>query len=367
MEFRNLYIHVPFCRKKCDYCAFYSMENSGTNEWNLWLEQVLRELAANQSRLMHVNTVYFGGGTPTLPDTEFLHRMYTEIFRRIGLEPGAEITSEANPETLTEEKAALMAQYVNRVSMGVQSFSIQTRRVLGRHPFSPDSIYPAFSFLRKAGIGNIGLDLMYAVPGQTEDDWYQDLKTALELEPEHLSCYALTPEENTPYAKLHGLEPPDDELSSAMWHRAGVETMKHGMMRYEVSNYAKNSFTARHNCAVWAGQTYLGIGPAASSFDGTDRWTQVSDLRKWYSGTPPEFDRIEHSARCREILMMGLRTVHGWTLTEYRAATGNTWQEAFPILQKLAADGLLILETDRCRPTELGLEFWNTIAEELLM
>ena len=222
--FRELYIHVPFCLKKCDYCAFYSIENSTAALRERWLDRIIFDLELHRDRLQDLQSVYFGGGTPTLPDTDFLERMFHRILRSgiIGLQRDAEITSEANPETINGEKAALLTRYVNRISMGVQSFHPEKRAVLGRRPASAEHVFTAVEHLRKNGLANLGFDLMYAVPGETLEDWTADLRQAAALAPEHLSAYALTPEERTPYADRHGLKPPDDELSSAMWHRAGA-------------------------------------------------------------------------------------------------------------------------------------------------
>ena len=247
MPFRNLYVHVPFCSVKCDYCAFFSVEHSGPDLHRRWLERVLRDLDRRAEELEAVETVYFGGGTPTLPGADFLDEMFRAVFERIRMAPGAEITSEANPETITPEKAAVLASHVNRVSMGVQSFDPVKRAVLGRHPACADSVPRAAELLRGAGIGNLGFDLMYAAPGETLAGWRRDLELALALAPDHVSAYALTPEEHTPYAKAHGLRSADDALSAAMWETAGEMLAEAGLPRYEISNYAAEAFQARHN------------------------------------------------------------------------------------------------------------------------
>lgn len=372
--FRELYIHVPFCLKKCDYCAFYSIENSTAALRERWLDRIIFDLELHRDRLQDLQSVYFGGGTPTLPDTDFLERMFHRILRSgiIGLQRNAEITSEANPETINGEKAALLTRYVNRISMGVQSFHPEKRAVLGRRPASAEHVFTAVEHLRKNGLANLGFDLMYAVPGETLEDWTADLRQAAVLAPEHLSAYALTPEERTPYADRHGLKPPDDELSSAMWHRAGEILQEQGLTRYEISNYAKPGFEAKHNCHVWQGQTYLGLGPSATSFDGTDRWTEPADLNAWIERTEaPETDRIPREKRLREMLIMGLRQVNGWTRSQFRRAVNSDeeadWMRlAGPELLSLQRTGLLTVNEELCRPTETGLEFWNEIAEQLI-
>ena len=367
MPFRNLYVHVPFCSVKCDYCAFFPVEHYGPDLHRKWLECVLRGLDRHADELETVETVYFGGGTPTLPDADFLDGVFRAVFERIRMVPGAEVTSEANPETITPEKAAVLASHVNRVSMGVQSFDPVKRAVLGRHPASADSVPRAAELLREAGIRNLGFDLMYAVPGETPAGWRRDLELALELKPDHLSAYALTPEEHTPYARAHGLRAADDALSDAMWRTAGEMLAGAGLPRYEISNYAGEAFQARHNCAVWHGQTYLGLGPSACSFDGTDRFTEPAGMKEWLEGVPPAIDRIPRAARRREILMMGLRTVRGWGRDEFASAAGSGWEDALPVLHELEKDRLIELSDAFCRPTQRGLAFWNEIAERLIL
>ena len=365
---KNLYIHVPFCKKKCDYCAFFSVENSDPSLWEKWLKKVLADLEKEQHRLQNVKTLYFGGGTPTLPDAAFLEKMFCGIKERITLAPDAEITTEANPETITEERAAVLGKHINRVSMGVQSFHTEKRRVLGRLPESADNTETALERLRNAGIRNIGFDLMYAVPGETMAVWEDDLKRAAGMGIEHLSAYALTPEENTPYAIIHGLKAADDDLASDMWHTAAEILNTYGLNRYEISNYAKPGHEAKHNVNVWYGETYLGLGPSATSFDGSDRWTECSSMDGWLNLTPPEIDRIEPDARHREILIMGLRTVKGWTQKKFSTATGwKSWCNAEPVLHALQEQGLIEVTPDLCRATGTGLEFWNGIAEQLIL
>ncbi len=366
----NLYIHVPFCTKKCDYCAFYSVENSSRSIQEQWLKKIKDDLQKNAHRLQQVKTLYFGGGTPTLPDPGFLERMFQTVCAEIRLLPGAEITSEANPETITEERAAVLGKWVNRISMGVQSFREGKRKVLGRHPVSAENIFPAMKRLRAAGLKNIGIDLMYAVPGETLEEWKDELKRAGDLGVEHLSAYALTPEENTPYAIAHGLNAADDRLESDMWHAAAEILAQYALKRYEISNYAKNKRQAQHNCNVWYGGSYLGLGPSAASFNGTDRWTETADLTRWLNGYSPEWDKISRSARLREIFIMGLRTVKGWEKEKFSAATGcNIWcdTEMECILNNLQEQGLIDFNAATCRATQTGLEFWNTIAEQLIL
>ena len=361
---RNLYIHVPFCAGKCDYCAFYSEPVPDAKLIRKWLDRILFQLEENVPRLKNAETVYFGGGTPSLLPDEVLKRLFSAV--REAAPFAAEISIEANPFTVTPEKAAVLASFASRVTLGIQSFEPALLEAVGRRKHSGPGPKEAVRNLREAGLRNLGLDLMYALPGETPNLWRRDLDRALELKPEHISAYSVTPEPGTPFAHRIEGRPEDDALSAAMWEQAGEILGGAGLPRYEISNYARPGFESRHNSNVWHGQTYLGLGPAACSFDGTDRWTQVSDLRAWLDGAPPEVDRISRRARHGEILMMGLRTVHGWKREEFEAATGGGWDEFAEPLNELAERGLVTLTADTIAPTERGLAFWNDIAESLV-
>lgn len=359
----NLYIHVPFCHGKCDYCAFYSEPVFDPHLWNLYLEKLKCDLDLFKLD-SQVRTLYFGGGTPTLPDAPEIEKLLNLFRSRFEFAPDAEITMECNPETMNAEKASVMARMVNRVSMGAQSFSPELLAVIGRTSRDPEAVFRAFEMLRSAGIANIGLDLMYALPGETMDMLESDLKTALSLEPAHISAYSLTLEEQTPLADKRNLAIPSDDLAADMWERIG-SILASTHPRYEISNYARRDRECRHNQNVWHGEPYYGFGPAASSFDGTVRRTEVSDLRRWLAGEPAELDEIPRRERIAEILMMGFRTVRGWQEDEFMRAAGVSW-DIFPSAAELVSMELL----ERCgsilRPTPRGLACWNAVAEELL-
>ena len=361
---RNLYIHVPFCAGKCDYCAFYSEPAPDAALIRRWLDRILFQLEENASSLKHAETVYFGGGTPSLLPEDALNRLFSAV--REVVPAAKEISIEANPFTVTPEKAAVLTSFANRVTLGIQSFNPVLLKNIGRRDHAGPCPEEAVLNLRAAGLRNLGLDLMYALPGETPELWRHDLERALELNPEHISAYSVTPEPGTPFARRIAGRPEDDALSEAMWEQAGAVLGAAGLPRYEISNYARPGFESRHNSNVWHGQTYLGLGPAACSFDGTDRWTQVADLRAWLDGAPPEVDRIPRRARLGEILMMGLRTVRGWTRREFEDAAGCGWDGFSAQLNELAERGLLTLAPDAVAPTERGLAFWNDVAESLV-
>lgn len=361
---RNLYIHVPFCAGKCDYCAFYSEPVPDADLIRLWLDRILRQLEENAPRLKNAETVYFGGGTPSLLPENVLQRLFSAVREAVLF--AKEVSIEANPFTITPEKAAVLTSFANRVTLGIQSFDPAMRSGIGRRSHAGPGPEDAVRNLRAAGLRNLGLDLMYALPGETPDLWRRDLERALELAPEHISAYSVTPEPGTPFAEHVAGLPEDDSASEAMWELAGEVLGAAGLPRYEISNYARPGFESRHNSNVWHGQTYLGLGPAACSFDGTDRWTQAADLRAWLDGAPPELDRIPRRSRLGEILMMGLRTVRGWTKAEFEAAAGCGWDCFAEQLGELEKRGMIVLADDSVAPTERGLSFWNDLAESLV-
>ena len=362
MQYSNLYIHVPFCIRKCDYCAFYSVQNQNPAVFTEWLKGITRQLEEHSAELQRLKTLYFGGGTPSILPLPVLKQLFQNINQFCSFLPDAEISMEANPETVTPQLVETVAPFINRVSMGVQSFHPALRKAAGRYTGSADDAVNAVNLWKSGGIHNIGLDLLYALPGETLDDFKNDLEQALALPIRHLSCYSIIPEEGTPFYQT-GYEP-DDDLSADMWDLAGDFLADHNMPRYEISNYALPPYRAKHNWNVWHGESYLGLGPSAASFNGIDRWTEVPSLGQWLAGVPPEVDHIERKIRLREIFLMGLRTVEGWEKKAFTEATGA--KADFPELKPLLTRGWLVEQDGWIRPTKAGLTYWNEIGVELL-
>ncbi len=365
-KFNNIYIHVPFCDGKCSYCAFYSEPSYDPLRARLWLESVARGLERSEFRIEEVKTLYIGGGTPTCLGIQEMRALFDILKTRVPFADDPEISMECNPGSLDEEKANLMASFVNRVSVGAQAFDEELLATLGRRGSNGfRSVERAFELLRAAGIQNLGLDLIYAIPGESADGWRQELELALKLKPKHLSAYSLTIEEGTRLANSR-LNVPDDDDSAEMWDLAGEILGMDGLLRYEVSNYAAEGFQCRHNQAVWHGENYLGLGPSASSFDGSKRWTEASPIDLWLAGADPEHDELPPQARARELFVMGLRTVRGWKAKEFKDASGMDWGFAEAKLGVLHDEGLLEIGEDFVKPTPKGLVFWNSMAEELI-
>ena len=363
--FESLYVHVPFCHGKCDYCAFYSLGNYGRSEQEAYIHRILKEMEERSSECARLRSVFFGGGTPTALDNDLFESLFSGIRSHFRFANDTEWTTEANPESLSEQKIAMMAEHgVTRVSMGIQSFSPCHRATLGRRGHL-DGLDKKVELLRHAGIRRVNFDLIYNIPGQSVADFRDDLQKAVALDPDHLSAYALTVEEGTPLAKRK--QPVNDELFLDCWHLLDDFLGENGIHRYEISNFAKAGCKCRHNDDVWHGMTYLGLGPAATSFDGANRWTQVSDLQKWLEGTTPEMDEISSEEREAEILAFGMRTVDGWNWRQFMDRVGIDGRKLRgEALDRLSWQGLVKIDDDGVRPTARGLLFNDNIMMELL-
>lgn len=364
--FTSLYIHVPFCRAKCGYCAFYSTVGGDENVRCAYLGRLATEFAESANHCAPLDSVFIGGGTPNILSAAELNMLLGSVSRHFTLAADCEFSMECNPEEVTREKCRTMiGGGVNRVSVGVQSFNPALRQVLGRRG-NPDTVRRAIAMLHEAGFDNLGVDLIYGIPGQTADAWQADLDRLAPLGISHLSAYALTIEEGSRLASS-GIDPVDDDCTAQMWEMTDECVAPMGLRRYEISNFARPGRECRHNLRIWHGGTYLGCGPAASSFDGRRRWTQAADLEAWLRRAQAEYDDLPPARRAAEILAFGMRTAAGWNLADFKARTGHD-AEALrgPQIARLADLGLLEKRGQTIRPTRRGLLFADTIATELL-
>jgi oxygen-independent coproporphyrinogen-3 oxidase len=319
----SLYVHIPFCERKCSYCDFYSVEE-GTGLADEFLAALLKEIGgrADETRAAVVDTVFFGGGTPSLLTPDQLEAILAALGAAFRIAPDAEITLEANPGTVTEQKLrAFHALGVNRLSLGLQSFHDDELRTLGRIHDRAEAIR-CLELARAAGFENVGFDLIYAIPGQTLADWEDNLRTAADLAPQHIAAYNLTPEEGTPLAALirtGAVHPALPDLEAQMYERTMDRLGAEGYEHYEVSNYAHPGFRCRHNCAYWSHADYLGFGPSAHSFWRSDggtlgrRWWNVADLMTYVGrlrdGLSPvaSAEAISPREMREERILLGLR------------------------------------------------------------
>lgn len=353
----GLYIHVPFCRRKCNYCAFFSVPSSTLIP--RWIEAIRKEASTFQGRYGLFDTLYLGGGTPTLLDPDGLNRLMNHIHFSFDIAGDGELTIEANPSDLSYEKAIVLRDLgFNRVSLGVQSFNDKILSFLGRRQTAAEN-ETALATLRKVGFENISMDLIYGIEGQSLGDWKETLKRAEAFSPEHLSCYQLTIEKKTPFwrlkeqGKLHTLR---EEKEATFFFETAEYLENKGYCHYEVSNFARRpTLASRHNQKYWHHVAYLGLGPSAHSFLDDRRWWNISSLRRYVesleNGRSPVVDHesIDEEKRRLEAVALGLRTQEG-VLISSLPDTEKT-RKAVGFLEEA---GYLRAEKGRLRPTRDG-------------
>ncbi len=364
----SLYVHIPFCQKKCSYCAFFSVPDAKPGLVESYLQGVEKEI---QLRLMEapvgVSSLFLGGGTPTMLSVEQLDRLLNNIHQQFVFVPQnsdevfMEKTVEANPGTLESGKLEVMRHYgVNRISLGVQSFNDHLLKSAGRIHSGKD-IYNSVKLIRKSGIENLNLDLIFGLPGQDMNDWQAALQKAVELTPEHLSLYALTVEEGTPLADCEAYAAkrdllPDDDLQTDMYELAAGYLKSRGYLHYEISNFAKPGFECRHNSSYWLGDDYIGLGPGAVSCLQGVRSKNLEDIpafqRQLGLGLRPiDFDQNENLTRDQlisEYMMLGLRTSKGIDTGQFARKFGQEIQDIYGrILANYMARRIILFNNER--------------------
>ena len=338
----GLYLHIPFCRSKCDYCDFYSLagQDDRMDDYQKALLQHIAETAP-RAKKQAVNSVYIGGGTPTWYGEKRLVELLGAVKKKFSLSKDVEITLEANPDSVDLKLLRRLRRAgVNRLSMGMQSAcDSELTSVLRPHTFAQTE--QAVKDARAAKIKNLNLDLIYGLPGQTAESWKQSVEAALALAPEHLSCYGLTVEGGTPLAQRveRGERLPDDDEQAERYLWTVQRLAEAGYEQYEVSNFSKTGFQSRHNLKYWMGRPYIGIGAAAHSDFGGCRYSFVSDLEGYIRGVLEDgrllddMNEIPQRERGSEYLMLRLRTTHGIEEWEYRR---EYYMNFDPIAAKLA-------------------------------
>ena len=326
-ECLGLYLHIPFCRSKCDYCDFYSLagREDRMEEYQKALVRHVVESSA-VARNCPVDSIYIGGGTPTWYGEKRLLELLRTVKRHFCMAKDVEVTVEANPDSVDGKMLRRLRRAgVNRISMGMQSGSDEELRSVHR-PHTYQQVEDAVAAVRAAKIRNLNLDLIYGLPGQTEESWHETVEKALSLGPEHLSCYGLTIEEGTPLAQrvARGEQLPDEDQQAALYLWTVERLAQAGYEQYEISNFAKRGYQSRHNMKYWMGRPYMGLGVAAHSDFGGRRYSFVSDLDAYIQGmlsgdeVVDESEKITRRERGSEYLMLRLRTVHGIDEWEYR-------------------------------------------------
>lgn len=363
----GLYVHVPFCGVSCDFCAFDKQEPQA-GDFERYLGGVEREAAAWESR-WQAETVFWGGGTPGLLRTGDLRRLGAVTRRFIGSDSQPEWTIEMTPYCATKAKlAALAACGVTRVSLGVQTFQPRLLAALGR-PYDPATAFAAVDRIRAAGDFDLNLDLIIAIPGQTPEELEADLATALSLDPDHVSAYCLTVEDDTPLLFRFTREGhrPDEEFEADRYCQVWERLTAAGFSHYEVSNFARPGRECRHNLDTWRMRDWLGLGPSAASQVGDRRFRNHAGLAAWLqalSGASPRFgeeDRLTAAERAIDRVVFGLRTAEGVSTEEVGRCPSLE-----PVLAALIEQGLLQRRKDRFQPTTKGLLVSDALSRELL-
>lgn len=370
----GIYIHVPFCEKRCIYCSFYSTVH-GKRERDAFVHTLCQELAFRHDG-SPVSTLYFGGGTPSQLDDEEMEIIFSALHRHCSFDPDAEITFEANPDDITPEKVHHLLQLgVNRISLGVQSFDEQRLLFLKRRHTAQQAL-EAITILQDAGIKNISIDLIFGLPGQQLSDWKWELEQAFQLPIAHLSAYSLMYEEGTPlyYARQRGIvQECDDETSLAMFQSLTQHAKAAGFEQYEISNYARPGYRSRHNSSYWQGIPYLGLGPGAHSYDGhRQRRVNEYSLRRYmeagrassFADVPHNIETLTDNECYDELICTRLRTVDGLSLQEVPESHRPT---LLRLAQPHIDGGRLELDAqDRLRLTASGIFVSDDVMSDLM-
>jgi oxygen-independent coproporphyrinogen III oxidase len=363
-ELHHLYVHIPFCPKVCPYCSFYK-EASDRNKTQAFLDSVLLDLDRRLQEVAscRLETIFFGGGTPSALSVKQLEFLLTGLHRRLDLTGLREWTLEMNPATVSLEKARMLKDFgVNRISMGVQSWDPEMLDRLGR-VHSALQAERSFDILREAGFTNLNLDLMFGIPGQSLEKWEQSLSKTIRLAPDHISAYCLTFEEDTEFFRWQqrGELPQDTEQEASIFERTMAILETAGYHQYEISNYAPSGFECQHNLAYWLGRDYLGLGPSAFSTIGERRWQNTPDTSRYIEQLQAGIEPIHFKEivtgriRTAEAIAFGLRTSVGVLESSMTGWIGE--------LDALRSAGYLEKANSHVRLTAKGRMVADSIAE----
>jgi oxygen-independent coproporphyrinogen-3 oxidase len=371
----GLYVHVPFCLKKCDYCNFYSVSDLSLRPAYLGALEAEMRLVRQVPAIF--DTLYIGGGTPSVLAAEDIRQIIANALRYFSIQSDVEMTLEANPGTVTPESLSVYRRSgINRLNIGVQSFQNHNLRILGRIHSAEDAIL-SIEWARQAGFENIGLDLIYGLPGQDMENWLRDLKRAVKIRPEHLSCYMLTAESGTPMdrnVKGGRVQLPKENLVRELFDTTIDYLTAHGFDHYEISNFAGTAELgaeprrSRHNLKYWSFAPYLGLGPSAHSFIEPERFWNCRNVEKYIrqieAGKLPiaEKEKLTKEQMVIEAVYLGLRTTRGIDLDGFEAKFGMNFARSFnQTISELEKGDMLSVIEGYCRLTRKGLPFLDSI------
>ena len=371
----GIYIHTPFCKRRCIYCDFFSTTQSEKKP--AYVHALCQELDMRKNYLEgeDIETIYLGGGTPSQLSQKELEEIFSTLYNIYKVKDNAEITLEANPDDLTPEYVHMLRTLpINRISMGIQTFQEETLKLLHRRHTARQAI-EAFQRCREADFQNISIDLMYGLPGETLDTWKENLQQAIALRPEHISAYHLIYEEGTALWKLreqHQIEEADEDLSVTLF-RTLIEELTHaGYEHYEISNFCLPKLHSRHNSSYWTGKKYLGCGPSAHSFNGTSRQWNVASLDKYIHAIQQgkldyEIEELDIYTRYNDFVITTIRTHWGMSLSQLRSIYGEElYQYCLRMAKPHLAQGVLEMKGDTLKLTKEGIFISDGIMSDLL-
>lgn len=378
MERFGIYIHIPFCVKKCSYCDFVSF-CSDEKTWEQYTNAVVCEIENKKiENPKKVTTIYIGGGTPSLIPENYIVKIINTVRSRFKIEESAEITIEVNPGTVTEKKLVAYKNVgINRISIGLQSAEDRILKLIGRiHNYQ--TFLSTYNLTRNIGFENINVDLMLAIPTQTKEELLNTLNKVIELKPNHISLYSLIVEENTEIKKaleVGKLEYVDEKVEREMYWKTKRILEKNGYFHYEISNFAKRGFESKHNMDCWNQEEYIGFGIAAHSYINNKRFSNISNLEEYIKNINEEnFEKnIElhenqtKQDKMKEYMMIGLRKIDGISISEFerRFRISPLFYFRFEI-DKLVKENLLEVDLDYIKLTKKGLDFANIVFEEFI-
>lgn len=386
----ELYIHIPFCARKCAYCDFLSFA-APERAYREYVDKLIEEIYGQSENFAgyRVTTIFVGGGTPSILPAQLIEELFAALCACFDIAEDAEITIEANPGTLTMEKLETYLQSgINRLSIGLQSADDQELRCLGRiHTY--DDFLKSYQRARQAGFANINVDLMSALPGQDLHSWKTTLRKVMMLKPEHISAYSLIIEQGTPFFDRYGDDGdvalsgglgqlpdlPDEDTDREIYHLTKEMMAAQGYERYEISNYAKPGYECRHNIGYWTGAEYLGLGLGASSYTFGYRYHNTADLKEYLSldlreagAAARDIEELSLEDKMEEFMFLGLRMMDGVSGSEFLGRFGhNMWNVYGDMLPKLREQGLIEVEAPMVRLTELGIDVSNGVLAEFLL
>jgi len=374
----GIYLHFPFCERKCPYCDFYSTLINDKKS-SKFIDAVIWESSRKIDTVFGsfvYDTIYLGGGTPSLMNPDEIKRLVENLHANFNIEKNAEITLECNPSSLTEENLnGYLKSGINRISLGVQSFDEANLKTLGRLHTSDEAI-KSYRLIKDSGLSNVSVDLIYGLPDQTIADWESDLKTTIDLEPEHISAYNLIIESGTEFGELYSqnrLNLPSDEKQRQMYDLLNLHLGKAGYIRYEISNFSKPGFECRHNLKYWTGKRYLGLGPSAVSFDGKVRRKNRADIEGYLKSAeegvdfPSETEIIDRETSLRESIMSGLRLTEGISLKILKDRFDyDLLENKREIIASLLSENMVTIEDGFLKLTDKALFISDSVMVKLI-